>query len=752
MKQTSPHADRPKTDEISKAERFISSFIKAKSDILIYPPANPVVSESIEKALEALHGSFGDRSVVELHIEKDRLLVDGDAVGSNDPRVIKLSLALYRRGIRKLIIDPSIAFDEMKLLLDALNMKVEEIAEAGGIDVLIKGRGIEHAAVEETAELTIVDGANLPVADEMLPDLDGLDDFDVEIAGLESTEGFSRMFVRVEEGNPANVKRLRKLLANPEAFSGLLEKFALQIEKIEGEVDAGTRISRMLEILQTVGSAIASLPSEDERSQMLKSVAVSVLGLSASLRTELVNQGIMPNLALRGIESSILSKFPIVDLADAILENFQITGGTASVMASYLGNLDLDRTNKSELAENLHFSLKQSGKLTPEVEALLSSARKMKTDLDARKDESGAPKLGEPVNPREDFDLPRVEGYPPEKIQFKGTEKAELLSWILKEFEFPEANIVASTMLELLGHEKSPQNHASLVERVALYIDRFLSDRDYDRAAELIQGLQDERQRKGETFSAIQLKPLDEAIDKYVGEDGIRRLIGAFQGMNKESSDFSEVTEYFSTLGLPAINALLQSLEDEQSRHVRLLTCQALSQIGQKGLEAIAQKLDHPQWFVARNSVSILGQIGTADCVHYLQKALSHPEARVRREALKGLASVRNEEAIDLICACADGHDSEICKTALDWIAVIKSEQALPMLQELLGGGAMWKRDDEIVRSAIEALGEIETEPALALLEKLAQTRRRLFRRRRAAFIRETASAALSKIGGKKNR
>ncbi len=400
MKQTSPHADRPKTDEISKAERFISSFIKAKSDILIYPPANPVVSESIEKALETLHGSFGDRSVVELHVEKDRLLVDGDAVGSNDPRVSKLSLALYRRGIRKLIIDPSIAFDEMKLLLDALNMKVEEIAEAGGIDVLIKGRGIEHALVEETAELTIVDGANLPVADEMLPDLDGLDDFDVEIAGLESTEGFSRMFVRVEEGNLANVKRLRKLLADPTVFSGLLEKFALQIERVEGEVEAGTRISRMLEILQTVGSAIASLPSEDERSQMLKNVAVSVLGLSANLRTELVNQGIMPNLALRGIESSILSRFPIVDLADTILENFQITGGTASVMASYLGNLDLDRTNKSELAENLHFSLKQSGKLTPEVEALLSSARKMKADLDARKDEPEASKLGEPVNPR----------------------------------------------------------------------------------------------------------------------------------------------------------------------------------------------------------------------------------------------------------------------------------------------------------------------------------------------------------------
>ncbi len=743
MNQSSANESRPKTDTVSKAELFIFSFIKAKSDLLIFPPTNPVVNESMEKALSLMQESFGGGRMIELLIEKERLMVDGVVVGSNDPRVDKLSLALYRRGIRKIIIDPSITFDELRMLLDALNMKAEDLAEAGGIAALLESRGIARAAVEETAELTIVDGTNLPIADDMLPSLEGLEDLDLTTEELESPESFNRMFVRVEDGNMANVKRLRKLLANPELFSGLLEKFALQLEKADESVDAGARVTRMLEMLQTVGSAIASLPSEGERSTMMKNVAVSVLGLSASLRTELVNQGIMPNLALRSIESSILSQFPIVDLADAILENFQVSGGTASVMSSYLRNIDIDGADRSELVESLQYSLRQSGALSPEVEDLLASTR-TKADTQAEKEEIEAFKAAKPKDPRLDFDLPQIEGYSPEKLLFLDNEKAELLERMSKELDAPAENIMGPTLMELLNYERSPQNYASLIERVCEYIDILLSNRDYDNASDLIHGLQNERENKAQIFSDLQMKPLDEAIGKYMGEHGIRRLISNFKGMKQDSSDFRKVTEYFSTLGAPAISALLTSLTDEQSRHVRLLTCKALAEIGEKGVDVVAERLAHQQWFVVRNAVSILGQIGAARCVPHLHRALSHPEPRVRREALKGLASIRTDEAIDRICECVRRENGEMCKPALEWIAVIGSERAFPSVERLLDGRAMWKMNEDLIRSAIEALGSMRAEPADELLERLTQVRR-LFRRRKAAFIRETAAAALAK-------
>ena len=746
--QASPHKDRAKTDKLSKAEYFIFAFIKAKNDLLIYPAANPVVNESIEEALRLLKENFASGEMACLFVEKDRIQVNGDSVGSGDPRVSKLTLALYRRGVRKLVIDPGITFEEIKDLLAAINLKVEEIEEAGGITALIQSRGISRAAVEDAAELTIVDGASLPVSDDAIDDIEGLEDIEMAAAQLDSTERFSRMFVRVEEGDLAGIRHLRKLLQNPEVFSGILEKFALHIQKVEGEVDPKARIERMLEVLQIVGSAIASLPSEDERSQMLNNLAVSVLGLSANLRDELVSQGIMPNLALKGVESNILSRFPVTQLADAILEDFQVSGGAASVMESYFRNLDLSETDSSTLADTLHYSLNQSGMMNPEIDAVLTSEGKgvgaSAEDAQTDRDGAGAQEGGPP-----ELDVPRLAGYLPEKILFQGDERAELMRQVSKEFESPAADIMAPALLELMRHEKTPLNHAALVERAVSYMEHFLLNQDYERAADLLQGMRAELHDRAEIFSGKQLEPLRDAVDTYIGEQGIRRVADNFRNLNRESPHFQSMVKYFAAIGSSAMKTLLRILEDEESRHVRLLICQALAQTGEKAVAAVAGKVNHPQWFVVRNAVSILGQIGTADCVPHLRKALTHQDSRVRREALKGLVSVKTEEAIDAVCACVSEEDTDMCKAALGWIAAMGTERALPALQNLLGKESIWKSDDDVVRLAIEALETIESESAVALLEELTETRRLLFRRRKAALIRQRAADALRRIEGK---
>jgi HEAT repeat protein len=741
MDQASSHKNSPKTDNHSKAEHFLSSFIKAKNDLRIYPPSNPVVSESLDEALLSLKENFKSE-MVEIAVEKDRLLINHERIGATDPRVDKLSLSLYRRGVRKIAVDPGIRFDEMRLLLDALNMKAEDIAEAGGIISILQKRNITHAAVEGTADLMIMDGANLPVSDDAVPDLSEFEEVNDDSSMADTPEGFGRMFVRVGDGDVDGIKRLRKLLNNPEGLTEMLERCTVQLEKVDGDIDPAIRVQGMLDMLQTLGTAISSLPSVDERSDMMKSMAVSVLGLSADLRGELVNKGIMPNLTLKGIESGILSRFPVTELADVLLENFQISGGAATVMEGYLNSLALDRSDKDELTETLQYSLKQSGKLTPHVEAVLMEKIDRVNKSGGENKPYTAP---DPQKARMDFKVPSIDGYSPESIMFQGDEKAELISSILNEFESPMVNEMAYTLLALLQHEKSPGNHAELVQRFIPCIDQSLERHDYERVSDMIGELKAERERKSNIFSALQLKPLDEAIEKYVGEKGIRSVLKAFKTMKRESKEFKTVTQYFSTLGLSAVTSLLHSLEDEKSRHVRLLTCQVLAEIGDIGIDAVAERLDHLQWYVVRNAVSILGQIGTADCVSHLQKALSHPEPRVQREALKSLASIKTEQAVELICECVNECDVEICKAALGWVAVIRSPQALPSLERLLANGFLWEADDEFVRLAIQALGAIPADEAIPLLEKLRKTRRLIFGRKKAALIRETAALSLNK-------
>ncbi len=724
-----------KTDAALRAEAFVNSFIKAKKDLLLYPADNPVVTDSIEKVLELSRKDCSPESVVEIIAEKDRLSVGGIEVGPKDSRIKNFCLSLYKRGIRKILLDSGIPFEQMRSLLETVNMKVEQIAEAGGIEKLAKSKGITHAVVEETGELTIVDGHGLSVSDEVLPEIEALDEIELAVEQLEIPENFSRMFVRLEEGDLESLKRLRALLRNPELFARLLEKFAIQLEKLEQEVDPLGRVERLLKILSTIGTAIASLPSNDERAHLLKNLAVSVLGLSANIRTELVSKGLVPHLALKSIESGILSRFPTSQLASALLENFEVSGGAASLMQSYFGNLELSQTERLALAETLRNKLRESDMLSPEVEAVLT--------VEEAEPETAITPDRRVVSPQDA--VPRIEGYPPEKILFLDDERSRLIREVAEEFEAVAADVMVPALLELLSHEKAPVSHTALLARARSYMDHFLEERKYESAAVLLKGLLAELEQKKQVFSKMQLEPMRNTVEEYLGDQKMGQLVAVFRELNKESADFERLVKYFDALGAPALAALIRSLETEESRHVRLLICQALSQIGDKAIGAVADKIDHPKWYVVRNAVSILGQTGKAGCVPHLRRALSHEDVRVRKEALKALASIRTDEAVELLCNSLNDGDASMCKAALGWVAAIEAEQAMPALERLLDEKGKWKKDDEILRLAIEAVGNIGSESAAALLERLSQTRS-FFRRRKAALIRDAAATALGSV------
>jgi hypothetical protein len=730
-------ASKTCTGTDADANAFLSSLIKATKDLLLYPASNPVVSESIETALRHLKADFSADHMVELLVEKDQLLANGAQLGAKDSRIREFCLSLYKRGIQKIVIDSGVPFEEMRELITILTMKPEEIAEAGGVERLAKNKGLIRAAVEGTAELTIVDGEDLAVSNDLIPELEGLEDIERIAEQTDSPEGFARTFVRMEGEDGKSLNRLRALLSNPAILSRLLEKLAFRVETMEEELDASGRVERMLKVLETIGTAIVSLQSTDERAQLFKELAVSVLGLSVNLREELISQGLVPNLALKSVEAAILGRFPISKLADALLKDFEFNGATAPLMQGYFDNLDLSRGEQSALAETLRNGLSETEMLTPEVDAVLT-VEEAEPDTMISGDEN---------SPASEIPIPQIEEYPPEKILFQGDERSRLITEVSEELGASAADIMAPALLELIRHEETPVNHAALVKRATSFLEHFLAERNYESAAILVEGLQAEDQEKTRIFSSVQLKPLRDAIAEYLGEHSIRRLIDTMQQTKRESADFEKLVRYFDALGSPAIKTLVHALEDEESRHVRLLICQALVRIGDKSIPAVAKKIDHSNWYVVRNMVSILGQIGKPGTIPYLRKALAHEEIRVRKEALKALASIRTDAAIELVCGCVEDDEPTMCKAAIEWAAAMEAEQAVPALERILNSRNLWRKDEEIVRLAIEALGSIGSQPAAELLEKMSRVRN-LFRHKRAALIRTTATVALRSIGG----
>ncbi|MBI5115829.1 HEAT repeat domain-containing protein [Candidatus Poribacteria bacterium] len=723
---------RKKPDTADKGTALVVRIIKALKDLRLYPAGNLIVNESLGQVLQALRESFSADKLVELHVEKERLTVNGAVAGAKDPRVSELCLSLYKRGIQKIVLDHAISAEELKKLLNAISMKPEEIAGAGGIVNLLKTSRIAHAFIEESAELLIVDGDNLASSANVLPELEGLEIIDLTLDELSTPETFDHLFVRVEHGDPASMHRLHALLRSPALFTQLLERLALHVEKVEEQVDALRRVEYMLKILNKVGAAIAALPLESERAQLLKNLAVSVLGLSANIKSELVNQGLVPNMILNSVESNILSRFPTSELADALAEHFEVSGAAASVLQSHFRSLVLSKNDKSALAQAVRRKLSDSGTLTPAIDAVLAEEKAESPPAGREEIEQG------PIRP--------IQGYPPERILFAEGERSSLMSEMSAELAAPVMGDMVPALLELLRHETIPTNHAVLVARADAYMEKFLEDRRYESASVLLKGMQEEIEQKKQKFSLLQLKPLRTAVEDYLGEPRMRRLMETLKELNKESAGFEKLVRYFDAVGAPAVKALVNALGDEESRHVRLLICQALAQLGEKSIAAVAEKVDDPKWYVVRNAVSILGQIGKPQCVRHLRRALSHGDIRVRREALKGIAAIRTDEAIDIVCGHLNTADVDMCKAAIGWAAAMEAEKALPALERLLSDENIWKEDEAIVRLAIEALGSIGSEHAIRLLRKLSHAHS-IFRLRKASSIRAIAVAALRGIG-----
>ncbi|GAB4332423.1 MAG: hypothetical protein Kow0099_04190 [Candidatus Abyssubacteria bacterium] len=720
-----------KTDAPPSLQALLASFIKAKKDLLLYPSGNAMVTESMERLLHQLRQACPADKAVEIHVERDRLSINGLSASTSDSRVSDLCLSLYERGVQKIIIDSDIPLEEMKTLLRILSTKPQEVAAAGGIEKLFSRMEILHAAVQSTPELMIVEGDTLSLPTDLPPWLEALDGLDLNTEDLDGVGRLSHLFMKVKEGDLDSFKPLLALVRKPEVFSELLEKFNLKLQKLGDATDSATRVDRLLTVLHTVGAAIASVTSEDKRSQLFKNLAFSLLGLSSDLKAELVNHGLMPNLALKSIEAEIMSRFPVTQLADMVFENFELSGGAASVMHAYFANLDLSGASRITLAEILRNRLRDAGKLSTDVEAVL----KQQSVSDSQ------PEQGEPPTGTGD-PAPRTELYPPEKVVFLGDERARLMSEIAAELEQPVSELIAPALMELMRYETVPAHYAALLTRAASLLEQFMQSGDYEKAALLLNELRTELKEKMGLFSNAQLEPLRSTIEEYLSEKRILALIEKFGDLNKESPEFAAIVKFFGEVGESAIVTLARALESEESRRVRLLICRALADLGEKSIATVVAKLDHPQWYVVRNAVSVLGQIARPTCVPHLRKALSHRDIRVRKEALKGLASIRTDEAIELVCECVNAEDPEMRRAAVAWISAMQSEKAVPALVTLLDEKAILKQDDDIIRLAIDALGTVESEAAVELLAKLSHTRS-LIHSKKAAFIRESAQRAL---------
>lgn len=198
------------------------------------------------------------------------------------------------------------------------------------------------------------------------------------------------------------------------------------------------------------------------------------------------------------------------------------------------------------------------------------------------------------------------------------------------------------------------------------------------------------------------------------------------QLLRAEPPDFRALDRIIDRLGTEAADALLQALSAARSRFVRRQLFDRLSRIGPRVLPYLVARLSDPRWYVVRNMLALIHEVGVWPAGLDIAPLLHHQEARVRAEAVR-LALSHPPERSRAVCVALADPDRRVVALGL-----AAAEESCPPAAEvfLVAHARNEELAPELGRAAVRALAGLGSARALRALVDLCLWRRWLFWKR----------------------
>lgn len=199
---------------------------------------------------------------------------------------------------------------------------------------------------------------------------------------------------------------------------------------------------------------------------------------------------------------------------------------------------------------------------------------------------------------------------------------------------------------------------------------------------------------------------------------------------------------YLRLLGPQGAHLLTRALGEESSRNRRNRILELLRGLGQASVPALRACLDGGPWYLTRNAVNLLGELGDAEGLEGFRRALAHSDVRVRRSAVRALWKACGAAAGSVLLDFLPRTDPETQVEVLFGLGQVRCESAIPAI------GALASQAPEALRiPALEALGRIGHASALPILAEHLRRKGRIFRTAESPEVRLAAAKALVALG-----
>ena len=207
-----------------------------------------------------------------------------------------------------------------------------------------------------------------------------------------------------------------------------------------------------------------------------------------------------------------------------------------------------------------------------------------------------------------------------------------------------------------------------------------------------------------------------------------------------DESETDDQARFFAlavAIGKPALDLTCSVMARATRSRTRAAACTMLCYLCNDDPQLLAPYVHDSRWYVARNAVFVLGQIGTPEVAGLLRAASQHPEPRVRRQVVASLGGVPRALRAPILVAQLDTRDSRLLAASLNMLTRDQSPGVARAILAQIEAPDFESRSEDNQRALFGALGEVADDsvvPALvALLHKGGWFARRTLQRLAAA-------------------
>lgn len=677
----------------------------ALKSLQMYTSAHPRSTEALAKVNQVLGAWLGIQPKLHIAASAGKIFVDGTAFEGQSVHVNALNKQLGDRQILGFLIKRGATPEEILSLLQLLILKPAKIEELGGPEKVLKDLGTRHIEITQTRYEVVREGdggeddgrgpAEHPKARAEEDPEEPLE-ITVDVAVKSALNDAAALMAQWQDALQQALGRGQKdgggtFKINLSGLGGLAEKLGIGESfphPIMVETLRRSLLSMSGEAQLGVVAGMDSLPASPAGLRMAFQAIASELFASAA--TNMLANG----ADWSSLQGSLLDILAGNAQRQAMVNSFSAMltarGADPARVQAMLQELDWDNM---PLETKLQKLLNEKGYFGMSPDQTLKFMREL---LDKGRDEQFLRVL--------DDILEGITIEDPGKRETVARLLAGVAHWIMDP-GLPEG--AEGRLLDgfsgNFGWEPVVQIHSQITEGLGAILASLVYRGELAQAQGLLQELMDLVGFMEEESKDWREKALARLHARLCQEELVDRAIRELISGSQERM-LTEFVPYLEFLGDAGAEGLVRQLGDEPDRHRRARLMEGIRATGSSSVNALAGAMQSSTWYLVRNALNLLGEMGDAGMLDEVLRCFTHSDGRVRRAAVRAAWKLAGPGAELALLKLLPTTDPETQMEVLFALGQVRSVNCIPTLATYVQER---RTADRLRHKAIEVLGQI---------------------------------------------